>query len=356
MAKQDLAGKAQTVLGLIEPEQLGVTHTHEHLLVSTAVLHKEPEEAAAKGRYYAPVSMEILGWLRHGRGSNWDNARLDDVQTTIDEVLLYKQFGGSTLVDATSIGIGRDPIGLTRISRETGVNIIMGSSYYVAAAHPAGMDGKSEDDLTREIAGDTLVGVGSTRIKAGVMGEIGCSWPLHPNERKVLRASARAQRITGAPILIHPGRDEKAPMEIMQVLLDAGAEAEHIIIGHLDRTIFDLKLLKELADTGCFLEYDVFGQETSLYPAASYIDMPNDAQRLKMLAYLISEGHGGQILVSHDVAVKHRLVRYGGHGYCYFLEYMVPRMRVKGFEEEAIEAMLVDNPRRALTFAESKDG
>ena len=187
MAKQNLAGKVQTVLGLIEPEELGITHTHEHLLVSTAVLHKEPEEASAKARYYAPVSMEILGWLRHGRGSNWDNARLDDVQTTIDEVLLYKQFGGSALVDATSIGIGRDPIGLARISRETGVHIIMGSSYYVAAAHPEDMDAKSEEDLTHEIAGDTLDGVGGTGIRAGVMGEI-----------RVLVAPA-SQRTEGAP-------------------------------------------------------------------------------------------------------------------------------------------------------------
>ena len=45
-------------------------------------------------------------------------------------------------------------------------------------------------------------------------------------------------------------------------------------------------------------------------------------------------------------------MQYGGHGYCYFLEYMVPRMRIKGFEEEDIRRILVDNPKRALTFVE----
>ena len=88
----------------------------------------------------------------------------------------------------------------------------------------------------------------------------------------------------------------------MGILLEAGADPKRVIVGHLDRTIFDKKLLKNLAETGCFLEYDVFGQETSLYPAAPHIDMPNDAQRLNMLAWLISEGHGGQLLVSHDIA------------------------------------------------------
>ena len=80
----------------------------------------------------------------------------------------------------------------------------------------------------------------------------------------------------------------------------------------------------------------------------------NDAQRLSMMEWLISEGHGDQLVVSHDIAQKAHLVKYGGQGYCYFLEYMVPRMRIKGFKEEDIQRILVDNPKRALTFVESQ--
>ena len=351
-----LAGKVQTVLGPIDPDDLGVTMTHEHLLVSTVGVYKEPTEASLKAKYNAPFSIEILGWLLHGRGINKDNSKLDHIPTVVKEVGLYKEFGGSALVDATSLGLGRDPVGLTRISRATGVHVIMGSSFYVGVTHPADMDDRSEESLTEQIAGDVLRGVGNTGIRSGIMGEVGCTWPLRPNEKKVLRATARAQRLTGAPILIHPGRAQESPAEIMSILLEAGADPRRGIVGHLDRTIFDKKLLKDLAETGCFLEYDVFGQETSLYPAAPHIDMPNDGQRLNMLAWLISEGHGGQLLVSHDIARKNRLVQYGGHGYCYFLEYMVPRMRLKGFEEEDIRRILVDNPKRALTFVEPVEG
>ena len=124
----------------------------------------------------------------------------------IDEANIYKQYGGGSLVDATSIGIKRDAMGLARISRATGVNIIMGASYYVDAAHPASMDDMSEDDVVRQIVSDVTVGVDGTTFRSGVIGEVGCSWPLMPNERKALRASARAQQITGAPILIHPGK------------------------------------------------------------------------------------------------------------------------------------------------------
>lgn len=348
-------GKVQTVLGCIEPEALGVTMTHEHLLSTFEWVSEAPREASTKRLYDTQVTSENLGRLYHGQGDNKDNSRLDDISTIIAEVGLYTQFGGSALVDATSIGIGRDPIGLARISRATGVHVIMGSSFYVGTTHPADMDDRSEESLIKEIAGDVVMGVGETGIKSGVMGEVGCSWPLLPNERKVLRATAKAQRITGAPILIHPGRDPSSPGEILETLSDAGADLSRVIISHLDRTIFDKKTLKELAETGCFLEYDFFGEEASYFPSAPHIDIMNDAHRLTMMSWLIEEDHGGQLLVGHDIARKSQLVKSGGQGYCYFLEYMVPRMRGKGFKERDIQRILVENPKRALTFADSME-
>ena len=345
-------GKVQTVLGPVEPDVLGPTMTHEHILGSFDGVFPTPVEASYKGRYEAPFRVDLLGWINHGRWPNSDNTKLDDIPTLIEEVGLYKQFGGSALVDATNIGIGRDPIGLTRISRATGVHIIMGSSFYVASRHPADMSERTEASLTEQIVADVLKGVGNTKVRSGVLGEVGCSFPLHPNERKVLRATARAQRLTGAPILIHPGRDESCPAEIMGILRDAGADLGRVIIGHLDRTLFDKRLIKTLAETGCFLEYDIFGQEVSFYPPAPHVDIMNDAQRLSTFEWLIGEGHGGQLLAGHDIAQKAHLVKYGGHGYGYFLEYMVPRMRVKGFQEEDIHRILVENPKRALTFVE----
>jgi len=229
---QELAGKVQTVLGPIGPEQLGVTLTHEHLLVDLTVAHSPSEDASAKGFYHKPVSQETLGQIRYYGAQNADNARLFDVPTAIEEVGLYKQHGGDSLVDATSIGIARDPKGLSQISRATGVNIIMGASYYVAAAHPSDMDHRSEDDLVEQIVRDVTEGVDGTEIRSGVIGEIGCTWPLADNERKVLRASAQAQRLTGAPLLIHPGRDETAPLQIIEVLAEGGADLRRTIHGN----------------------------------------------------------------------------------------------------------------------------
>ena len=196
---KDLAGKVQTVLGPIGPEQLGVTLTHEHLLVDLSVAHGPPETASGMGFYHKPVSMETVGRIRHYGAPNEDNAQLFDVSVATEELILFKQYGGNSMVEATSIGIGRDPSGLFRISNATGVNIIMGASYYVADAHPSGMDRWSEADIVEQVVRDVTEGVDGTGIRSGVIGEIGCSWPLAENERKVLRASARAPRMTGAP-------------------------------------------------------------------------------------------------------------------------------------------------------------
>ena len=351
---KNLVGKVQTVLGPIGPERLGVTMTHEHLLLDTTVIHVPPVSASAKDFYQKPVSEETVGRIRYYAARNADNSRMGDVSTVIDEVMLYQQHGGDSLVDATSIGMSRDPMGLFRVSRATGVNIIMGASYYVAAAHPSGMDRLTEDDIVEQIVRDVMEGVDGTVIRSGVIGEIGCSWPLTQNERKVLRASARAQRITGAPLLIHPGRDETGPLQVIEILAEAGADLSRTIMGHLDRTVFLRDTLTQIAKAGCYLEWDLFGQENSYYALNPNIDMPSDAKRMDDIAWISSEGYGGRVLVSHDIGAKHRLEKYGGHGYYYILDHIVPRMRVRGFSSEAIDNILVNNPREALTFAEQE--
>ena len=354
MADEDQVGMVQTVNGLVDPAQMGMTLTHEHLLFDASPLVPPPVAASLKDLYYKPVSFETLGWIRHHGVRNRDNSQLVDIGTAIEETMLYKQFGGGSLVDATSIGIARDPIGLARISRHTGINIVMGAAHYVYNAHPDDMDARSEDEIFERIVTDVTEGADGTDVKSGIIGEVGCSWPLTDNERKVLRASARAQRVTGAPILIHPGRDEAAPFEIIEVLAEVGADLERTIMGHIERTIFKLEDFKRVAESGCYVEWDLFGYERSHYGRNPNIDMPNDATRMDQIAYLASEGYGDKMVVAHDICTKDRLIKYGGHGYFYIISHIVPRMRARGYTDELIQKILVDNPARILTFAEPK--
>ena len=349
MAKSDLAGLVQTVLGPVSPTELGPTMTHEHLLIDFRCMFNPPTEATELRRAYAPVTMDLLGWIGRNWFDNLDNLMLDDEEATIAEAGLYKRAGGGTIVDATTFGIGRDPRALARISRATKLNVVMGAGYYVDIVHPPELDEMTEADVARRIVEEIQIGVGSTGVRAGIIGEIGCSWPLTPNERKVLQGAAAAQQETGASILIHPGRDDAAPREALDVLAESGADLGRVIMGHLDRTTTDYDVLTEIAQSGCYLEYDLFGLESSHYPL-SEIDMPSDAQRMDFIVRLVNDGYGDRVVVAHDICTKHRLVRYGGHGWAHILEHIAPGLAKKGLSEEQVGAILVDNPARILTL------
>jgi phosphotriesterase-related protein len=350
MSSAGLSGLVQTVLGSVRPEELGPTTTHEHLLIDFLCMFNPPTEASERLKAFQPVTLGNLGWVRYDPFRNRDNLRLLDEDTAVSEALLYKRAGGGSMVDVTTIGIGRDPLALARISRSTGLHIVMGAGYYVDAVHPEGMDDRSDADLAREMVREITEGVDDTGVKAGIIGELGCTWPLTENERKVLRAGAQAQRETGAAILIHPGRNEAAPFEILDVLAEAGAEISRVVMGHLERTVVDEGPLIELARRGSYLEYDLFGWETSYY-SLSDVDMVNDAQRLGFIKGLIDEGYADRIVIAQDICTKHRLVKYGGHGYSHILENIVPRMREKGISKEDIHAIIEANPARVLTLA-----
>jgi phosphotriesterase-related protein len=350
-ASRTLTGQAQTVLGPIGADAMGITLPHEHLVIDFEVMFREPPSASEKGLARQPVTIENLGWVRQNFSSNLDNLRLLDEQTAQDEILLFKRAGGQTVVDPTNKSLARDPLALARIARATGLNIIMGAGYYVAAAHPPDMDRKSVDDLAREMIADVTVGVDGTGVRAGLLGEIGCTWPWTENEKKVVRAAVAAQRETRAPLMIHPGRHERAPMDIAEFVRKEGGNLRRTVMCHIDRTIADVSRVVDLAQTGIWLEYDLFGLETSYYPYNPAFDMPNDGGRMAHILALAEQGHADQLLLSHDIAYKHCLTKYGGYGYHHLLVNVVPRLRGKGMDDAAIRRLLVENPARAFVFA-----
>ena len=338
----ELSGKIQTVLDLIEPDELGHTLTHEHLLLDISL----PEERDDEG---FELTIENLGNVRRNWDRNPHDARLTSIDLAISELEHFKAAGGRSVVECTSIGLKRDPEGMRRIAETIGLNIIMGCSYYVHHYHPPEVATSSEAELTANIVNEVIQGVGDTGIKAGIIGEVGLYWPVHDDEIKALRASAVAQRETGAALMIHPGRNTAAPLHAVRIVEQAGGDLNRTIMAHIDRTLFDPTDMCALAETGCLLEFDLFGQESSYYPM-SPIDMPNDATRIDHVMRLIDEGFRDQVVIAQDICHKHGLKRYGGDGYSHILENIVPLMQRKGMAETDIQAILVDNPARVLTF------
>ncbi len=351
MSRSKMTGMVQTVLGPVPASELGITLMHEHILADVTCLFEEPSDPAERDLAYQPLSLQNLDWVRRHYTSSLDNLKFQDEDVAVDEVMLFKQAGGNTVVDGTNWDLGRDPQALQRIARRTGLNIIMGTGTYVTSSRFPGENTGSEEDIAGAMVRDIAEGAGNTGVRAGIIGEIGCSWPLTEGERKSLRAAAKAQQITGALLMVHPGRNERAPQEMVEILRELGADLSRTVMMHIDRTISDLDTLFELASSGCCIEYDMFGEEASFYPQNPDMDLPNDAMRVDYIKRLVEAGYLGQLVVSHDVAFKFKQVRYGGPGFAHILKYVVPVMRRKGFTEEQIQAILVDNPGRLLQFA-----
>jgi phosphotriesterase-related protein len=345
-----MKGQVVTVLGPLAPEAIGITMMHEHLLLDLQRVFVEPENLVERNTSHERIKLSNLSWVLRNWANSWDNLILSDIDLAIKEVGLFKQFRGGTLVDVTSCGLGRKPGALRVISKRTGINVIMGCSYYHAQFHPVDMNSRTQDQITTEIVRDIMEGVGDTGVQAGIIGEVGCSWPLHPNEEKVLRASALAQQKTGAPISIHPGLHVDSPFQILDILCDAGANVEQIVIGHMERTGLSRQALLRLASTGCYLEYDWFGTVLPTHPYGR-VDVPSDGERIKEIAFLAHKGFGKKVLVSQDVCMKTRLASYGGPGYAHISRYVQEWMRQLKFDAAMIDDLLINNPARILTFA-----
>jgi phosphotriesterase-related protein len=347
-ADSDRKGRIQTVCGLIEPQALGPTLMHEHVLWD--VTRPEVRARAAAG-CLCEVTITLQNHWEINKRSilDYGNQHMQDEAVATAEVERLREDGGGGIVDLSNYGLAPDPLALRRISAATGVPIVQGAGYYVDEYIEEDRKGRSVEALAREIAAQVTEGCWGTDVKAGIIGEIGCMWPLRPFERKVLQASALAQQETGAAINVHPGRHRDAPFEIVDIVKAAGGDVTRLVMSHIDRTFEGVDDALRLAETGCVIEYDFFGIETSYYWFSDR-DLPTDYMRVDYIRTLFARGHGAQIVLSHDICTKTRLVEYGGHGYGHMFRNVVPLMRRKGCSEDDIGAMLVENPRRLLTL------
>lgn len=339
------APHVMTVLGSIEPAALGSVLMHEHLLCDLTPLARR-----ASGEPEVEINLENAFDVNYRPGEHFGNHRLQDLDRATREVVLFRDDGGGTIVEMTIGGIEPDLKGLAAISRATGVHIVAGAGWYTEAYLDTVTLGLSVEALAETMITELTEGARGTTSRCGIIGEIGCSWPMTPFERRSLQAGALAQRATGASITVHPGRHPQAPHEILDILAAAGADLARVIIDHMDRTYEgeDAEVVG-LARRGCVVEYDFFGIETSMY-WMGVADLPTDWMRLRAVRRLIDAGLGDRVVLSHDICTRSRLRTLGGHGYGHLLRNVVPLMRERGFSQDEIATLLVETPRRLLTI------
>jgi phosphotriesterase-related protein len=311
----DAGQQVVTVRGPIQPDDLGITLSHDHLIIDAFKLFGE-----SSGSY---------AWI------------MDDEDVAIGEVRRFREAGGGAIADPTNLGIGRNPAALRRISEATGIHIIMGAGWYRERAYPQYVYEEMPDALADRLVRDLLVGADSTDIRAGFIGEIGTErGHISPAQERVFRAAGRAHRRTGCPILTHTTHFGELALEQLDLLAEEGVPAERVIISHLGDRV-GIKWWLPIAQRGAWLSIDNLGFVSGYAPLEVRADN---------VAALCREGLGGQIMLSNDLCLIDQMSVFGGPGYDNVIRNFVPLLRERQVPEEDIHAMLVANPARAFAY------
>ena len=372
----NISGKVMTVKGAIDPSDLKKTITHEHFFIDLSKSHLPHQPSVYTTNASNPADEDVLFpkitsfpsestevdfpatelnlWnakvdfgnlhLAKDRAPIADNYVLSDLNLAIKEALEFKNNGGSTAVDVTSRGSKRDPVALLKLSEATGLNIIMGSSWYQKMFHPRDMDDKSVENLTDEIIEDITVGVNGTGIKSGIIGEVGINGgPITRNEEKCIISAAIGSKLTGAPITIHSGGVGEEKHHTLDLIEKEGVSLNRVIMGHSDWLADYYEFALELLDRNVFLEFDLIGRESAL-------EISPTAKDIQIITKLVQDGHEDKILLSQDVCHKTNLKHYGGFGYSFILEKFIPHLHSLGISNIQTDKMLIDNPKKILQF------
>ena len=343
-----------TVLGEIDARELGVVLPHDHLLIDLRSLVNKPDPKDHP-EFYEKLNITNLFRIKADPYALEDNALLDSVDIAVEEMIAYRNAGGRSVADVTLRSIGRDPLKLREISQRSGVHVVMGCGQYIGAAHEEKVHGATEKELAAEIVKEIRVGTDGTDVRAGVIGEIGTSEEISSDEMKCLRAAGIAAAETGKSVQVHTALFERNGHRVLDELFAIGVKPRQIAIDHVDaKTQADYVL--SLLDRGVYVEFDNFGKEFQVPKDSKVLKSSFDYDRVRVdsLARMCEAGHGDRVLAANDICLKSMLRRYGGGGYGYLLEGIVPMMRDRGLTEKQIENILVNNPRRFLSGEEGQ--
>ena len=308
-----MGGFARTVLGDVDPGDLGAAYCHEHLITRP------------KGE-----------WI----GGDQDLV-LDDEARALEELGRFREAGGGTIVEVSPEEHGRDPEALRRISEASGVHVVATTGHICESYWAGALDlrERSEDRMAAGFVGDLTEGLDGTTVRAGVIKVGSSKGGPTPLERRVMRAAAAASRATGAPITTHTTAGT-APLLQLDVLEAAGVDPGRVCVGHLDRRI-DPDEHGEVARRGAFVGYDCIAKE----------QYQPDAERVRSILALVDAGHGDRILLAGDMARRSYLRSWGGGpGYPFILGTFLPRLVSAGLPEDLASALVVDNPARFLEW------
>ena len=130
-----------------------------------------------------------------------------------------------------------------------------------------------------------------------------------------------------------------------------GADLTHVAVGHLVSRPNNLDLCQHLASHGCFIEFDLFGQER-WYVMNEMMQTHPDVQNSSIKGF-IDNGLLPNMLISQNVNHVDLLTVNGGDGYVHLLKNVAPRIKSYGVAKAELATIMVADPRVASLSEES---
>lgn len=268
----------------------------------------------------------------------------DDVALMTQEVRTAAEEGVALIVDGAHRDMARNLEALKQIARDSGVPVVASGGYYMQRSYPPELASMSAEEIAIQLVDEAALD------HLGAFGEIGQQGgEMAPDERKVFQAVGMAQARTGLPVFTHnpyTGRRESmvprdAALRQLDLLEGAGATAGSVAIGHvccLDDPAADIAI--QVARRGAYVAFD----------RVTLNGIMPDADRVVMARALIDAGHADRLLLSSDFYSANSLKSRGGAGLAQTVTVFAPMLRDAGVPEATIRQILIDNPRRFLTF------
>lgn len=166
--------------GLIAPQSLGYTLTHEHFQLDFHHFYSAPPSQLSAILTDPEIKLQTVGYLRQYPYSSHYNLRFYDEDTrkaVKDDLDKFKQFGGISIVENTSHGLKRDLRFMREVSESSGVHVIAGTGHYLAMVQEPATLSLSLEEMCEMYRKD--LSEGEEGIKCGFIGEVGSVWPIH---------------------------------------------------------------------------------------------------------------------------------------------------------------------------------
>jgi phosphotriesterase-related protein len=307
-----MATTVETALGPVAATELGPTLMHEHIVTRSP-----------------------------GVQENWPHLWDREAIVALAEKKLADLYarGIRTLVDLTTVDLGRDIDLIAAVAKRSRVRVIVATGVWwmpqrYFSAH--GVDAVAELFIR-----DIRQGIANSGIKAAIIKCATDTAGVTPVIESILRASARAQKATGVPISTHTWAAGRVGETQQAIFAQEGVDLRRVIIGHSGDSE-DLKYLRGLMERGSTIGMDRFGLDNFL---------PTD-KRVEVLATLCAEGYAPRMVLSHDANCwtdmlsedAKRRTRPRWH-YTHISDDILPALRKAGVSDDQIEQMLVRNPR-----------